>query len=61
MCQPIPASPSSRTDRVVNASKPSSAAKIKSPTDGTTHRTHAGRRSAGEVLEPITIALNLIE
>ena len=65
MCQPIPASPSSRTDRALNTSKPSNAAKIKSPVDGTTHRTHAGRKSADlssvDLVEPIAIALNLIE
>ena len=61
MCQPIPASPSSRTDKVVNTSNPSNAAKIKSVTDGTSQRTHAGRPSAAELLEPIAIALNLIE
>src|ERR1700691_1444481 len=62
MCQPIPASPNSRTDRFVNTSSPRSAAKIKSPTDGSSHRTHAGCRvSAAELVESIAIALNLIE
>lgn len=66
MCQPIPASPNNRTDSAVNASTPTSATKIKSPTDGTTHRNHIGRKSAAEFLsrelmEPIVIALNLIE
>jgi hypothetical protein len=50
----------------VKTNRPASATKIKSPTDGTTHRIHAGRRSAAEFLsrelmEPIAIALNLIE
>jgi hypothetical protein len=61
MCQPIPASPNNRTDRVVNTNRPNSATKIKSPAEGKSHRTHAGRKSAAELLEPIAIALNLIE
>src|ERR1700683_5283896 len=76
MCHPIPASPSNRTDSAVNASRPRNATKIKSLTDGTIHRTHAGCNSAAELssvklssvklsaddlMEPIAIALNLIE
>ena len=60
----------------VNASNPNNATKIKSLTDGTSHRTHAGSDSAAEplaartacaevsaddLMEPIAIALNLIE
>ena len=61
MCQPIPPSPSNRTDSVVNDSKLNIATKIKSPTDGTSHPSHAGCKSAAELLEPFVIALNLIE
>jgi hypothetical protein len=76
MCQPIPASPSNRTDKAVNAKSPNNAAKIKSPADGTTHRAHAGAESSADLfsadpssvdlfsvedMEPIAIALNLIE
>jgi hypothetical protein len=48
-------------DKVVNAKSPNNDAKIRSPADGTIHRTHAGCKFAAELLEPIAIALNLIE
>jgi hypothetical protein len=35
--------------------------KIKSPADGTSQRIHAGCASAVKLLEPIAIAVNLIE
>ena len=48
-------------DSVVNANRTSSATKIKSPADGTSHRVHARCESAAKLLEPVAIALNLIE
>jgi hypothetical protein len=65
MCQPIPASPSNRTDKAVNAKSPNSATKIRSPADGTSHRAHPADDSAADfsvdLMEPIAIAVNLIE
>jgi hypothetical protein len=45
----------------VNAKTHICATKNESPIDGKSHRTHAGRNSAAELLESIAIALNLIE
>src|SRR5215469_13133158 len=42
MCHPIPASPSNFTDSGVNSSAQSRATKIKSATEGTTHRSQGG-------------------
>src|SRR6266446_501418 len=61
MCQPMPASPNSLTASPVSASVPSIATKNKSAADGTSHRIHPTCEPAAEVLEPIAIALNLIE
>src|SRR6266567_6979626 len=61
MCQPIPASPRRRTDSAVKASAPSRATKIRSATEGIAMRTHIGVSLAAELLEPLGIALNLIE
>src|SRR5260370_21145987 len=57
----MPASPNSLTDSPESASVPSIATKNKSAADGTSHRIHATCEPAAEVLEPIAIALNLIE
>ena len=61
MYQPIQASPNSLTDSVVSDSVPKRATKNKSATEGTIHRAHAGCGPSAELLEPIAIALNLIE
>src|ERR1700730_6096083 len=61
MCQPIPASPSSRTERLVQVSRPSSATKNKSAIDGMSQCTAGGCAIWAEVVEPFVIALNLIE
>jgi hypothetical protein len=45
----------------VNTSIASSATKIRSVTEGSATRTHAGVLSAEELLEPSAIRLNLIE
>src|SRR5713226_1537777 len=57
----MPASPNSLTDSPVSASVPSIATKNKSAADGRVHRIHATCEPAAEVLEPMAIALNLIE
>src|SRR5260370_24468698 len=62
MCQPMPASPSSRTESGVSVSTASRAIKIKSPTEGISRRTQPrGELLSGKLLEPAAIRLNLIE
>jgi hypothetical protein len=62
MCQPIPASPNSRTESGVNSRTRRSATKIKSATDGiATVAQPSVVLVAAELLELSTIALNLIE
>jgi hypothetical protein len=58
MCQPIPASPNNFTDSGVNTNEASSATKIKSATDGTSHPSNAFSwvPARKELLEPSAIA-----
>jgi hypothetical protein len=60
MCHPIPASPNNRTDKPLKASSASNATNNKSAIDGNSHRTAAGFDFA-DLMDPIAIALNLIE
>ncbi len=60
MCQPIPASPSKRTDKWVNVSTPRKAMKIRSAIEGRSHCV-CDRFLFAETMELMSIAVNLID